>query len=167
MERTAAETDRPAADGNDSRAGTDGRGNPGHPAPARGNVRTATLWFALFGAAAAWSVQELVDYSIAAHACYPAMFPLRVPTIGHGGLWGITVAVSIVMLAVAVAAGIVSIHAYRQTRTENGGRSSWALETGEGRTRFMALSAVLTSSVFTLGILIHLGTILVIPPCWS
>lgn len=165
MQRKAGGSGQPAPDTSDSRAGTDGRGSPGHPAPARGNVKASMLWFGLFGAAAAWSVLEVVNYSIAAHACYPGMFPLHVPIMGKGGLWGITIAVTVVTLGVAVAAGIVAWGAYRQTRTETGGDSGWALETGEGRTRFMALSGVMMSSVIIVDILFHLGTILVLSPC--
>ncbi|MGI8509426.1 MAG: hypothetical protein ACR2MQ_08880 [Gemmatimonadaceae bacterium] len=144
-----------------------GSGEPSHPAPARNAIGLLPLWFGLFGAPAAWSVQELIDYPIAAHTCYPRLYPLPSPTIGHGALWGITMAVSVVALVVAIAAGLVAVHVWRQTREETGGHSSWALDTGEGRTRFMALSGLLTSVAFILGILAHTATILSVPPCWS
>lgn len=148
-------------------AGEDaGGGEPGHPAPARNSVGLLPLWFGLFGAAAAWSVQEIVDYSIAAHTCYPRLYPLDAPTVGRGALWGITIAVSVAMLAVGIAAGLSAVHAWRQTREETGGHSSWALDTGEGRTRFMAMSGLLTSVVFVLGMLVHTATILSVSPCW-
>lgn len=150
-----------------ARTGSSGTGTPGHPAPARNNIGLLPLWFGLFGAPAAWAIQELVIYSLAAHSCYPRLYPLDSPTIGKGGLWGITVGVSLVILAVAIGAGLVALHTWRQTRTETGGHAYWALDTGEGRTRFMASSALMTSSVFTLLILVHTATIIAIPACWS
>jgi len=146
--------------------GAEGDGRPGHPAPHRANVRSAILWFGLFGAPAAWSVQELVNYAFAAHACYPRMFPLAVPTMGHARLWILTIVVSMVAIAVAVAAGVAALSSWRSTRGETGGHAHWALDTGEGRTRFMAVSALMTSALFLLAILVHTATILVLRPCW-
>lgn len=163
MTRMADDTTTPHRD---DRPATGGNGEPGHPAPARGSVHHAALWFGLFGAPAAWSVQELVNFPIAAHTCYPRMYPLHAPTIGHGAVWGSTMAVSVVTLLIGVAAGLVALHAWRQTRAETGGHSHWLLDTGEGRTRFMAVSGLLTSVLFVLGILVHTAAILALPPCW-
>lgn len=144
----------------------------GHPAPARGTVPLWALWFGFLAGPAAWSVQTLVDLSVSAHGCYPQLYPLRAPTIV--GLRVITLAVSVVAVAVAVVALVIAWRSWRRTRgehQENSGRGSQheegtaALETGEGRTRFMALAGVLTSLTFVVVTAVHLVTIILVPPC--
>lgn len=51
-----------------------------HPAPGRHLVGLGALWFGLFGAAAAWSVQELVSFAVVSHSCYPDWHPRAAPT---------------------------------------------------------------------------------------
>ncbi len=140
-------------------------GHPGHPAPARGRVSSFVLWFGLFGAPAAWSVQLLVNYPMAAHTCFPRLIPLASPTIGHGGLTTATTIVSIVAILVAIAAGVAAIAAWRQTSGESGGQAHWLLDTGEGRTRFMAASGLMTSGLFLLAIIVHTISIFTVAQC--
>jgi hypothetical protein len=163
MDRAATMTDRPA----DANAQPDA-----HPAPARQRVGLPMLWFGLFGAPAAWSVQTLVNFPVAAHGCFPRMLPLPVPVTG--GLRGIVFAVSLLALAVCVAATVVALRTWRRTREEHqpsSGRgaahapSVAALETGEGRTRFMALSGVLTSVTFLVICLVHTSALFLVAPC--
>lgn len=154
-----------AADGAhppDPSAGTE----PGHPAPERGVVALGTLWFGLFGAAAAWSVQSLVNYVVAAHTCFPRLYPLDTPTIGRAPLWWITVIVSLVALAIGVLGGLAALRSWRATRHEKGGHAHWALETGEGRTRFMASAGLVTSGIFIIAILVNAASAIVVTPCW-
>jgi hypothetical protein len=144
----------------------------GHPAPARTLVRPGALWFGLFGGPVAWSVQTLVNLSIASHACFPRLFPLDAPAIG--GLRGIVFGVSVLAVIVTVAAAASAWRAWQSTRhehQESSGRvdhhqaRAAALETGEGRTRFMALAGVLTSATFALVSLVHLSTVFLVTPC--
>lgn len=144
----------------------------GHPAPARGEVASWALWLGLLGGPAAWSAQTLIDLAISAHGCYPQLYPLRAPVIV--GVRVIALAVSVVSVIVCVAALLVAWRSWRRTRgehQENSGRGrehearTAALETGEGRTRFMALAGLLTSATFTLVAALHLVTIVIVPPC--
>ena len=144
----------------------------GHPAPARGRVSLSALWFGLFGAPAAWSVQTLVNYTVAAHGCYPRLVPLASPVTG--ALRGIVFGVSLAMLVVGGAATGVAWRTWRATREEHQGSSGRAdrhdmrtalLETGEGRTRFMALAGVLTSLTFVIVSLAHTAVVFLVPPC--
>lgn len=137
-----------------------------HPAPARHQVGRWALWFGLFGAPAAWSAQTVVNYVAASHTCYPNLYPLATPTIGHTGLTAVVVAVSILALIVALAAGVVSLASWRETRDETGGQSHWALDTGEGRTRFMAMSGILLSVMFLITIIVHGAAAALTTPCW-
>lgn len=147
-------------------------GAGGHPAPARDRVPLAALWFGVFGAPAAWTVQVLVNLALASHACFPRLFPLAAPVTG--GLRGIVVGVSLVAIAVSAAAAVVAWGTWRRTRDEHqqgSGRarehSSGAalLETGEGRTRFMALAGVLTGVTFLLVTILNTAAIFLVSPC--
>jgi len=149
------------------------RTEAGHPAPARGNVALWTLWFGFLGAPLGWTLQTLANTAVASHGCYPQLFPLDKPLTG--GMRGILFVISIVAIAAGVAALAVSFSTWRRTNSEHQeksgnaarghGQSTAALETGEGRTRFMAMSGVLTSIVFLVVILAHTAAIFVVIPC--
>ena len=151
------------------------RTNAGHPAPQRGNVPLWTLWFGFAGAPLGWTMQALANTALASHGCYPQIYPLRAPVTG--GLRGILFAVSVGAIGLGVAALAISWSTWRRTRGEhqaNSGHASRghshgtaALETGEGRTRFMALAGVLTSVVFLLVILAHTVAVFVVLPCFG
>lgn len=141
-------------------------GSVGHPSPGRGAVGLGSLWFGLGGGAVAWSVLTIVLYATAAQACYPKMVPLTEPTMGHGTLLAILLVLSVAAIIVSVAAGLVSIRNWRRTSSESGGGTHWALDTGEGRTRFMAVSSLMTSAVFLLAIILDVVAVVTIRPCW-
>lgn len=145
----------------------------GHPAPARGNVALWTLWFGFLGAPLGWTLQTLANTAVASHGCYPQLHPLSSPMTG--AMRGILFVISIVAIVAGVAAFAVSLSTWRRTNDEHqeksgeGARqhnqSTAALETGEGRTRFMAMSGVLTSIVFLVVILAHTVAVFVVTPC--
>lgn len=144
-----------------------------HPAPARESVPPWALWFGFLGAPLGWTLQTLANTAIASHGCYPQLSPLDRP--GTGGLRGILFVISIAAIVAGVAALAVSFSAWRRTSSEHQGKSgastrqhaesTAALETGEGRTRFMALSGVLTSLVFLVVIVAHTAAVFVVIPC--
>jgi hypothetical protein len=143
----------------------------GHPAPARTNVSLAALWFGLFGAPVAWSAQTLVNLPVAAHGCFPRLVPLDTPVTA---VRGIAFVVSLLALAVCVAATAVSFRSWARTRHEHheaagkGSRHTPAnalMETGEGRTRFMAAAGVLTSLTFLIVSLVHAAAVFLVLPC--
>jgi hypothetical protein len=143
-----------------------------HPAPARVHVGLPALWFGLYGGPLAWSVQTLVNLPVAAHACYPRLEPLASPI--SGGLRGTVTLVSVAALAVCVAAVVVALRSWSRTRDEHQSGAGSArehapatalAETGEGRTRFMALAGVLASVTFLVVSLVHMASIFLVSPC--
>jgi hypothetical protein len=145
----------------------------GHPAPSRSRASLAALWFGLFGAPAAWSVQTLVNVPLASHGCFPRLSPLATPVVG---VRGIAFAVSLAVLVVCVAALATSWRSWRgtsheqQERTgaaEGKGQAQALLETGEGRTRFMAFAGVLTSATFLVVSAVHAAAVFMVWPCWG
>jgi hypothetical protein len=143
-----------------------------HPAPARNDVSAGLLWFGLVGGPAAWTIQTLVDLAVTSHGCYPRLYPLASPMLA--GLRAIVITVSIAALIVCIVAALAAIRTWSRTRHEHQ-RSSGAgekhapsaalLETGEGRTRFLALSGLMTSIVFTIAVLAHTVSIFIVGPC--
>jgi hypothetical protein len=143
-----------------------------HPAPARHDVSSGLLWFGLLGGPAAWTMQTLVDLALTSHGCYPRLFPLAAPMLA--GLRGILVTVSFAALIVCFFAAFAAIRTWGQTRHEHQastgagekhGPGAALLETGEGRTRFLALSGLMTSIVFTIAVLAHTVSIFIVGPC--
>lgn len=144
-----------------------------HPAPHRARIALPALWFGLFGGPVAWSIQTLVNLPVASHGCYPALAPLAAPITG---VRGIAFGVSLLALVVCVAAAAVSFRSWLRLRGEHQqgtGRGSAhtpaaaLAETGEGRTRFMALCGVLTSLTFLVASLMHTAAIFLVLPCAS
>lgn len=138
---------------------------PAHPAPARDRVSLPLLWFGLFGAAAAWSVQLIVNYAVASHGCYPRMVPLRSPIFGQLAFSVSLIVISLAAIIIGVAALVAAITAWRRSSDETGGEAHWLLDTGEGRTRFMAAAGIMASSVFLLAILAHSAAVLLLGHC--
>ncbi len=149
-----------------------GKAAAGHPAPLRGAVAPAALWFGLAGGFVAWSIQTLINLSLASHSCFPSLYPLGAPAL-HGMI-GIAFVVSLVALIVCVAAAAIAWRSWSATRNEHQQSSGEGrahapghalLETGEGRTRFMALAGVLTSVTFVLVSLVHTASLFLVSPC--
>jgi hypothetical protein len=145
----------------------------GHPAPARERVSLPALWFGLFGGPVAWSIQTLVNLPVASHGCFPRLDPLAQPVTA---VRGVAFSVSLLALAICVAATVVSVRSWSRTRHEHHeatGKGSGhdagtaLLETGEGRTRFMALAGVLTSVTFLILSLVHAAAIFLVSACAS
>jgi hypothetical protein len=135
----------------------------GHPAPRRDRASLAALWFGLFGAPLAWSVQELVNTPVVGHACYPKTEPLPSPSF-HATV-GFALGVSVVTALVALAALLTAASTWRSVRRGHQGEHAALLEVGEGRTRFMALAGILLGVVFLLGIVMHAVPLFILPPC--
>jgi hypothetical protein len=133
------------------------------PAPAVRAVTPAALWFGLFGAAVAWSLQLLASYALVAHGCYPDAEPMTMPVVP--GLRTLVLGTGAAALAVALLAGGSAWRSWRATQHEDEGRHEALHEAGEGRMRFMALAGMLLSAVFVLGIVMNVVPLLLLRPC--
>jgi hypothetical protein len=149
-----------------------GEGAAQHPAPARGHVRISALLFGFFGGPAAWTVQTLVNLPLTSHACFPQLEPVSTPVFGD--VRGVAFALSLAAVLTCAAATLVSWKTWSKTRAEHQGstgagtshaQSAALLETGEGRTRFMAASGLMLSTVFLLVTIVSTITIFIVSPC--
>ena len=143
----------------------------GHPAPARGDVRASALWFGIFAGPAAWSVQTLVNLAVASHGCFPRLEPLESPVTS---VRGIAFMVSVGALVACLLGIAVSTRTWARSRGEHHRATGKAsahdpstalMETGEGRTRLMALCGILTSVTFLILALVHTAAVLWLAPC--
>ena len=134
-----------------------------HPAPAEHAVTLGALWFGLFGAPVAWSLQLLFNYALVSHSCFPATDPRSVPTLG--GLWTVVLVASVVAAAIALAAAATAWRSWRLTREEHHGDEGALLDAGEGRTRFMVAAGMLLSAIFLFGIVMNALPLLLVQPC--
>lgn len=133
------------------------------PAPAAGRAGIWSLLLILSGAPLAWSVQIAAGYGFAAYACYPKRESLAQPVIAglHTGLLVLSVAAIIVALLCA----LLAYRAWRATRDETQGNHHDLLEVGEGRTRFMALCALISSIGFAIALLLTTSVLVLVSPC--
>ncbi|MET1046454.1 MAG: hypothetical protein ABWX70_07090 [Hyphomicrobium sp.] len=134
-----------------------------HPAPKRDTTNEGVLWFSVFAAPLAWAAHLLVNYTIAGRHCVGAA---EIGAIGRPeGQLAVIVSIDIAAALVAIVAGDIAVRRWRETKSEKGGGTQHLVHSGEGRTRFLAMSAMLTSGLFGLAVVIDaIGTILG-PPC--
>lgn len=128
-----------------------------HPAPQRAGVHLAALWFGLFGAFVALSIQTLVNYAVANDSCF-------VGRIANGtsatAPWWILLSTTVFAIVLGSGAIGVAFWSWRRVKEESGmeeydSKSDELLEIGEGRTRFMAMAGLVTSAILLATILFH------------
>lgn len=138
-----------------------------HPTPHRGRARPLYLLAGLVAAPLAWIVQICTCEALASQACFPMRHPLSEPALGsllH--LIAVVSGVCFVVSSAGIAAAWVSWRATRRERVVGSGDlAQGLLDSGEGRTRFLALVGVLGSSVFMLGLLLTAMAAFVVSPC--
>lgn len=121
------------------------------------------LWFGFFGGPAAWSIQLLVNYPMAAHFCYPRSIPLNEPTFG--GLWTALITVNVLMLLTTLAAGAAAIVVWREARDRSSGSHDPVLDSGVERVRYMAYAGMLVSGLFLFAVLMSALPLFIVPVC--
>ncbi|MEO8630347.1 MAG: hypothetical protein ABI612_19950 [Betaproteobacteria bacterium] len=134
-----------------------------HPAPHRARVSGWLLAFGLIGAPAAWLTQNVFSYGAASYACFPHDVPLPGPS---AALSRLLVLATVIAIAIGVAGLFAALQGWRATREEKSGSGHHALAVGEGRTRFLALSGILTSAMFLIAVAFSAVTLFVSPSCY-
>ena len=139
------------------------RADAGHPAPRAGQLGIWRMLLILGGAPLAWSVQIIAGYATAAYACFPKRAPLSQPVFAslHAGL----AVLSAAAIAVSLVCLVLAWRSWRATRAEMPGDHQHLLDVGEGRTRFMALSAVISSVLFLFALLLTTSVLMLVQPC--
>lgn len=147
-----------------------GQASLAHPAGARGRIGAWRMLTSLFGAPLAWMAQMSLSEPLAAQSCYPHAAPLLRPALPHLQL--LLAAVTVGALGVGAACILLAWSTLQRARSQDGPDSSEggaAVETGDGRSRFLAVTGFMSSVLFLCAILITGLAVLIVSPCrsWS
>lgn len=134
-----------------------------HPSPHRDRVGGLSMALCILGAPAAWSLQQIVAASLFAHGCFPKDAPLVTP-IGSAVMPTVA-AVEGVALMACLAAGLLAARNWRRTRGEKAGTGHHLVESGDGRSRFMAMVGLMCSGLFGLATLYAAALLFMVRPC--
>jgi hypothetical protein len=121
-----------------------------HPAPKREQVSLLALWIGLLAAPLGWSLLVMLGFALSAHACFPRDVPLASPI--WQSIWLFLLAIVLIAAFVGIVGDLVAFRSWRRTRDEKPGRADRLLASGEGRTRFLAMSGLLVSTLFILAV---------------
>ncbi len=136
-----------------------------HPAPHADRVKTAEIFFELFGGPIAWLVQLSGGYALVSDACGAdgghALMPFRAATWAWLGMIGLLCAA----ILVALFSLALSWAAFGRTREEAAGGKHHLMETGAGRTRFLALWGMVLGASFAVATIFTAVAFVAIPRC--
>ena len=132
--------------------------SPERPAP------FARLVFCLFAAPLAWALHLLVNNSIAGENCSGAAVSDAASHRWSQAIWAIYV-IDAIAVGLSIAACYVAYELWKSSTQERTGDAHRSVHSGEGRTRFLALWAMLTSILFGFAILADALGVFVGPTC--
>ena len=125
-----------------------------HPSPSRDALPGWRIIAGVTLAPAAFALQVVASYIVAADACGAG----RAPSLS-------LVIINLVALVVTVAALLIAVANFRATRAEKPGGQQDVQEIGEGRTRFLAYCGLCASGIFGLAVIVQLTSILTLSAC--
>jgi hypothetical protein len=135
------------------------------PAAHANRVRLRKNLFGLFGGPLAWYLQLCAGYALASEPCFRGGDRLTAPLPALQWTWlGMILAMGAAVL-IALVSLWVSFRAYRRTSDETPGNSGYVIETGAGRTRFLALWGILLASGFALATAMTAVAFITLPRC--
>jgi hypothetical protein len=124
----------------------------------------AALLISLVAAPAAWILQLAVSYGLASYACQPIAAPvLRPPGFEWSAEQWLLLAVNLACLIVTLAAGVAPWRARQAEIAASGGGEGKA----SGHVGFLAVSGLLSSGGFAIGVAFNTVAVFTIPACWS
>lgn len=135
----------------------------GHPAPQRQVVGPYLLAFAVLAAPVAWSAEVLINLSVTSPACYPKDHPLNAPAFG--GVMSALTWVQLAVFAIGLAGVAAAVVCWMRTRGEGHGGPNQLVEVGEGRTRFVAMCAMMLSIGFVVAMVFTSASFFLIRLC--
>lgn len=136
-----------------------GAGTASPAAAGGGRSPSWSAWIGLAGAPLAWSVQLLASYALAGSRCTPRL-PLA-PAPPLGGALPALLAVGLLCVAAAAAAGWVAVREWRRAAAGEGSDPDGAA----GRARFLAAAGVALSAVFLLACVLTALAPVLVPRC--
>ena len=134
-----------------------------HPAPHRHHVGPAWLLAAIFMPPAAWSVHLIVNYATASHACFPDGAPHSSSSIES--LRVLLILIDIASLVISAVAAAIAYRSWQTTADEMAEHPSPMVESGEGRTRFLAIWGLLIGMGFFIAVIFDFVGLWILPIC--
>lgn len=122
-------------------------------------VSAKSLWFGFAGAAAAWTIAEILDVTWEGRGC-PRSETAMIMSM-PGWAQALTGGVTFFLLGIAALAGIISYRNWRKLAAE----SDFIEAEGHGREEFMAMFGVLVSATLGVGIIWFVLAIYVVGVC--
>jgi hypothetical protein len=136
-----------------------------HPAPHADRVKLHESFFGLFGGPLAWFLQLCGGYALASQPCFVNGSLARAPPASSHWTWPAMIGLMVVAVLIALASFLVSRQAFKRTREETHGDHYHLMETGAGRTRFLALWGMVMGSGFALATVLTAVAFLTLPRC--
>ncbi|HVX75538.1 MAG TPA: hypothetical protein VHB49_05385 [Bradyrhizobium sp.] len=121
------------------------------------------LAFATLAPPLAWSVHLVASYALASYSCFPDGTPQASPSFD--GLRSLLIAIDIVTMAIAVVAIVISYWNWTKISEEMAVTQSPMMETGEGRTRFLAIWGLLIGVGFLVTVGFDFVGLWILQPC--
>jgi len=120
--------------------------------PAPDGMSWSLMLFCLAGGPVAWSVQLLVNYALASHACYPYDVPSAHVLPGWHWVWPLVLVLNLIAVAVALAAGFLSLR-------------TWRASPGASAARFLSLCGIMSGFGFLAAIIFDTVVVFAVPTC--
>ena len=136
-----------------------------HPAPHAERVKLHESFFALFGGPAAWFIQLCAGVALADQPCFVEGARAVAPLQSAAWTWPAMIVLMVIAAVVALLSCLVSWRAFQRTRHEAPGDDAHLMESGSGRTRFLALWGILLGAGFTLATAITAVAFITLPRC--
>ena len=135
------------------------------PQPGHSRLKGLELAFAVACAPVAWLTQINVVYPLTATPCFPG--PDRKLAFPADAQWAFVLAVAayVVLLALAVSAGILAWRLYKRFSAGRETSADHFEGSGIGRMRFLAFCGILLGVGFSGAILLNAFSLIVVPPC--
>lgn len=134
-----------------------------HPAPQRQRLRGPVITFALVGGIAGWALQVAGGSALAGYACFSGFRAQSEPSLPH--LSASLMVVDAVAIFLGVASFLTALYCWQRTRDEKPGSVHMLLAHGDGRSRFLAMSAVMVSLLFLIGNCAQTLSLAFLSPC--
>ena len=136
-----------------------------HPAPHGHKLSTGRAFFMLFGGPVAWFVQLCGSVWLLGWPCFPMTDRYAVPMPPFGWTRPAAIVLLVVSVAIAVAAGWVSLITLRAVMAEKEGSHTDLIEIGHGRTRFTAMWGAILGFGFAVATLLTIIPFLTVSRC--
>lgn len=136
-----------------------------HPAPHGHKLSTGQAFFMLFAGPVSWFAQLCGSVWLLGWPCFPMMDRYVQPMPHFGWTRPAAIVLLVLCMAVAVAAGVVSLAKLREVQDEKEGSHTDLIEIGHGRTRFTALWGVILGFAFAVAILLTIIPFLTVSRC--